>query len=109
CKKPQIPGFGANIPEIEPSEHVIIRNNGGIKMIPYEEAEGNKRREAKNNQSEAPSHETHAGLAPVIPNWNVEPWGVGATFGGSNVGAALSAVASYFRSQATQLTYEANR
>jgi hypothetical protein len=42
-------------------------------------------------QLRSSAFEVLSGIANIVPNWNIEPWGVGATFGGSNVGAAFSA------------------
>lgn len=106
---PQVPGIGDAIPEGSPSPHVTIQEEGGVKVIPFERAELNKLREANDWQQVSTGFDSAAGVAHILPNFAIKPWWVGASFGGSNIGSALSASASLFRSYATQASYEAGR
>jgi hypothetical protein len=108
-QSPQVPGMGQPIPEGSPSQHVVIQEQGGIKKISYEQEEMDKLKKSDESQDTAAWTEFAASFAHVVPNFNIEPWGVGPTFGGSNVGSAISAFASRFRADATKAGYEANK
>jgi hypothetical protein len=108
-QSPQVPGIGEPILEVSPSQHVAIQDEGGIKMIPYEREELELLNVANSWQVQAAGVDTAASIAHIVPNWNVEPWGVGATFGGSNIGSFLSAFANHFRARATDVSYQASK
>ena len=104
---PQTPNIGDVIPEGSPSQHVVIAEEGGVKTIPFERQELSKLRDADASQGTAADWELASGIAHAVPNFNIEPWGLGTTFGGSNVGAALGAVAGRFRADAGEASSEA--
>ena len=76
-------------------------------MIAHEKQEMALLSEANDWQLAAAEWEFAASIAHILRNFNVSPVGVGATFGGSNVGSALSAIATSFRARATDVTFEA--
>jgi hypothetical protein len=108
-QSPQVPGIGQPIPESPPSPHIAIQEEGGIKMISFEKGEMDKLKESDDSQDTAAWLEFGASIAHIVPNFNIEPFGVGATFGGSNVGSALSAVANRLRADATEASFEAGK
>jgi hypothetical protein len=72
----------------------------GLANIPvnaYEEMELAQMTMAQGLQLASSIYEVISGVANYIPNFNLEPWGIGGTYGGANVGAAFSAIASGFR------------
>jgi hypothetical protein len=108
-QSPQVPEIGQPIPEGSPSQHIAIQEEGGIKTIPYEKEEMDKLKESDESQDKAAWTDFAASVANVVPNFNIEPWGIGATFGGSNVGSAISAIANRFRADSTEAGYEAGK
>jgi hypothetical protein len=69
----------------------------GIPVTSYEDFELSMMVLSQGFQIHSSIYEVLAGIANVVPNFNLEPYGIGATFGGSNVGAALSAAAAGVR------------
>jgi hypothetical protein len=55
----------------------------------------------------ASAYDVLSGIANIVPNFNIEPWGIGPTFGGSNIGSALSAVASAARGDSNAVAFGA--
>jgi hypothetical protein len=108
-QSPQVPGVGEPIPEGSPSQHIAIQEEGGIKTIPFEQEETDKLKASDDSQERAAGYEILSSIAHIVPNWNVAAWGVGPTFGGSNVGSMLSAIAGRFRADATAASYEASK
>ena len=106
-QSPQSPGEGQPIPEQSPSSQASIMDVAGAKMIPYEAAELVSLTASHAFQSLASGADVAASVAHVIPNFNVEPWGVGATFGGSNIGSAISAFAGFYRAISSQFGFAA--
>jgi Tc toxin complex TcA C-terminal TcB-binding domain len=109
AQNPQEPNEGETIPDALPSPHVAVQDEGGIKMIPLEHQGLEKLADSDEEQSSASDSEFQASLANIMPNFNLEPWGIGATFGGSNVGAAFSAFAGQARARAARASYQASR
>jgi hypothetical protein len=108
-KSPQTPKEGDTIVDASPSAHVDVSDEEGVKMIAKEVEELDRLETAQDWSNAASLQEIHASIAHAFPNFNVEPWGIGATFGGSNLGSVLSSIASSFRMIANHETYQANR
>jgi hypothetical protein len=108
-QSPQVPGIGEPVAEGSPSAQVAIEEEGGSKIIPHEKAELKKMKESADVQDAASWWEFGASIAHIVPNFNISPVGVGATFGGSNVGSALSAIANRFRAAAAKDSYDSSR
>jgi hypothetical protein len=107
-KSPQLPAEGDAVPDNPPSPHVSIKEEGGVKMIPHEQHEMDKLEESHEDQGKAGWTEFAASIAHTAPNFSIKPWWIGFSFGGSNLGAAISAIANRFRSDATDSNFEAN-
>lgn len=71
-----------------------------LPITDYEDFELALGEKSQSETETAGMFDTIAGIAHAVPNFNLEPWGLGTTFGGSNVGAALGAEASSYRSSA---------
>ncbi|MDH4471692.1 MAG: neuraminidase-like domain-containing protein [Fluviicola sp.] len=95
---------GINSPE--DGERGVI---GGRQLSSYEGQDLGKSAEAAIYQEGAGMYDTLSSIMHIIPNWNVEPWGVGATFGGSNLGSFYSAFANGFRTAASSSLSDATR
>lgn len=108
-ESPQTPTKGEVVPDYAPSSQAAVKDEAGVKMLALEKEEMDKLAEANRHQEKASSYEIQASIAHVIPNWNIEPWGVGATFGGQNVGSSLSAFAGISRSKANDASYKAGK
>ncbi len=108
-QSPQVPGEGQPIPEAVPSPHVSTQEEGGVKIIPFEQQEMQMLEMSHLFQQLSSGLELAANIAHLIPDSDIEPWGVGVTYGGTNVGQALSAYASYLRMSSAQFGHEANR
>ncbi len=83
--------------ETDVDQSLVDSDEGGVKLIPREKADIDKALSAIVWQQIATGGEGLAGLLHAIPNFAAvgEPLGVGAeaTFGGSNLGSAVSALA----------------
>ena len=66
-------------------------------------------KDANEKQEEASDWDYAASIAHVFPNFSITPWWIGFSFGGSNVGAALSAVANRSRTDSMEYSYEGSR
>jgi peptidoglycan hydrolase-like protein with peptidoglycan-binding domain len=108
-QSPKVPGEGERLPEARSSQHVTIEDQGGFKEIQLEKQEMEQLKEADEKQRRANEYDAAASIAHIVPNFNIEPWGLGATFGGSNVGSMLSAVAGAYRAQAGKHSYKASK
>ncbi len=58
-------------------------------------------------QLESSALEVLSGISNIVPNFNIEPWGIGGTFGGSNLGASFSAQGAASRGIAGALGFAA--
>ncbi len=105
----QSPAEGDVIPDHPTSELISIQDEDGVKVIPHEKTEMMMLEKSNQYQDKVSEYETLSGIMHIIPNINIEPWGVGATFGGSNLGSAMSAYASYYRGKSARFSYEATR
>jgi peptidoglycan hydrolase-like protein with peptidoglycan-binding domain len=72
----------------------------GLPVSTYEDGEIAMMAVSQFGQVAAGMFDTLASVANIVPNFNIEPWGVGATFGGSNVGASISALGHASRTAA---------
>ncbi|MFO8091155.1 MAG: neuraminidase-like domain-containing protein [Desulfatiglandaceae bacterium] len=108
-QSPQVPVEGQPIAEATPSPHVSIKEESGMKIIPMEFQEMALENQAQIFQTLSSGLELQANFANLAPNINMQPVGSGITYGGLNIGAALSAYANYFRVIAAQLGFSASR
>ena len=108
-KSPKVPGEGETIPLAEPSAHVVIKEEGGEKVIPLEKQEMALEDSAYLLQQTSSGLDLAANILHLIPNLNIAPMGNGTTYGGSNVGSALSSYANYIRMLASMLSFDAGR
>jgi hypothetical protein len=112
-QSPRAPAEGEAIPDATASASFSITSEDGAKLIQQEDNELAKLREAHAAEGTASDWDFAASLAHIVPNFNVDlkPWGIGAgmSFGGSNVGSALGAVANRYRSDASNATFDATR
>jgi Tc toxin complex TcA C-terminal TcB-binding domain/Neuraminidase-like domain len=104
-----VPVEGQTISEQTDSPLAATLATEGVKMIGNEQAEMAALERAHISQLIAEEFERHANIAHLIPNFHIQPWGLGATFGGPAIGTALATFASYFRTYAGEQTYQANR
>jgi hypothetical protein len=105
-----VPGEGQNVPNVEAPYYTdVIPQEGeeGVLMVPREKSELKNLREARDKEKYASGFDTAASIAHIVPNFDVKPFNVGFSFGGSNVGAALSASANIARALASNYTFEA--
>jgi len=108
-QSPQVPAEGQPIPEQAPSPHVSINEEGGAKMIPLEKQVLALEDQAHGFQQISSSIDLAANYAHILPNINLEPYGIGTTFGGSNIGQALTMYANFFRNMASDKNFAASR
>jgi len=108
-QSPQVPAEGQVIPEEASSPYINIEEWKGVKMIPLEKQEIKLEHQAHILQQVSSGFDLAANVAHLVPNFNVAPYGVGGTFGGSNVGQALSMYANYLRILATELGFKSSR
>jgi len=99
-----------NITDFEPKgfSRVKMIDSGGIKIISEESRELDQGRDIIAKNEVASVFETIAGFSNIIPNISV---GIGTTsvsFGGSNLGAAFSAIASIYRFESNKNSIEAS-
>jgi hypothetical protein len=84
----------------------------GLKLIPYEKEEMDKAAAAADSQKSIGVVETLGSILNIIPNFsgNIEPFGVGMSisFGGSNLGAAMQAVARGMQIDSNYTTYQSS-
>ncbi|TMQ11220.1 MAG: hypothetical protein E6J91_23955 [Deltaproteobacteria bacterium] len=110
---PGVPAEGAAVPDVAPSAPVSISQEDGVKLTQYEAQELARAKSAADDAGTASDWEFIAGLLNLIPNFsvNIEPWGIGASisFGGSNIGAALTAVANRYRTTSARATFDSSR
>ncbi len=103
-----VPSAGGDRPAlVANARHITVQQESGIPIIGYERQELTKMGESNDWHVEASWAEFFASVLHVVPNFNIQPWGIGATFGGSNLGAAASAFANRFQAAATQAGFEA--
>ncbi|CAN5241687.1 hypothetical protein BH23BAC2_BH23BAC2_15780 [soil metagenome] len=101
------------VPLITPDVDVSLvdSDESGIKLIPRENEELNKLNQANTIRFTINSIQNSANIAYLFPDVSIyaSPFGMGGTvtYGGSNVGKALTAVASGFEIAAAQLNFEA--
>ncbi|MBL6447657.1 hypothetical protein JMN32_15170 [Fulvivirga sp. 29W222] len=114
-EEPQEPEIGEAITELEVDVDVSLADSDttGVKLIPKELQELTKANDANNLRLTASVIKNSANLAHLIPNAsvNVEPFGIGATitYGGSNLGTALTSMAERFDIMASHLSFESSQ
>jgi len=104
-----VPADGQTIADQTDSPLAATLETEGVKMIGHEQAEIDALTTAHAFQVLSELCDIHASIAHGFPNFHIQPWGLGATFGGANVGSALTAFANQFRAFAGEFTYQANR
>ncbi|MEB3103555.1 neuraminidase-like domain-containing protein [Ferviditalea candida] len=96
-----------------PNEIVTVDGDSGLKLIPFEKEDMDKASEAANWQEAIGATETIASIFNIIPSLGgyVTPIGVGATatWGGSNLGSAASAVARGMQTHSNKLTFQSTQ
>ncbi|MCG7893955.1 MAG: neuraminidase-like domain-containing protein [Candidatus Thiodiazotropha taylori] len=105
-KSPKVPAEGDAIPDHSPAPHVSIKEEGGVKIIPYESSELEALKDAKTEQERASWAEIMSQVQLLIPIPKAAFWGVGVTI---DTARAATAVASRFKSKAAEDSYRANR
>lgn len=105
-KSPQVPAEGDTIPEQPPSPHVSIKEEGGVKMIPYESAGQYSMKQAHEKERTAAELDFIANYLHSIPSIKTSPWGVGAEF---YFGFLLSSLSHSYRSQARESSFRAKK
>jgi len=87
-------------------------DSSGLKLIPYEKEEMDKASDAADQQKGIGVVETLGSILNIIPNFsgNIEPFGIGMSisFGGSNLGAAMQAVARGMQIGANYTSYQSS-
>jgi hypothetical protein len=106
-QSPQVPKEGETIPAVPPSAHVRVEDEGGLKMIPHEQQELSQLDLAQQSQVKAGDKDRDASYAHIVPDFNTASMGIGPTFGGSNVGSFLTALAHSERSRAATAAHHA--
>ena len=100
----------AEIPDIEiPSDPGEGNNPTNFALSSNEIHDLEKSAEAKDWQLVSSGFETASAVANFVPRFQAQPWGVGASFGGQDVGAALSAFGRFFGMLSYISSYEATR
>lgn len=108
-QSPQVPAIGEPIPEASPSEHVAIEEEVGIKLIPHEKEEIEQLERSKNLQIAASGVDAVAGVLHLIPNFEIQPYGVGQQYGGSNFGSAAAAIANVLRAVSAEHSFQSTK
>ena len=111
-QNPQVPaeptdGEITPISDATPSQRVSIPEEGDVKMIPLEKQEMESLQFSHGTQIAASGYDLAASTAHGLPTTIEAPWGVGIMYGGSNVGQAMSAFASYLRLVSSIFSFEA--
>ena len=86
-----------------------IRDEAGLKQTQSEREEQSTLETAHVFQQLAGANDTVSALLHLVPQIKASPWGVGASFGGSNIGHSLGAISSGLRMLATQYFTDAAR
>lgn len=105
----QAPDEGAVITDTEASQNASTIDKDGVRLIEYEKTELNEMEDARNNQHWASGFDIAASVAHIVPNYTTSFFFGEATWGGSNVGSALSAFGTFARAMANEDTYDASR
>lgn len=105
---PAVPAFGATIKAIAVPEDAAGSANTG-RISSYEGQDLSKASQAAQFQLAAGMYEAISGLMHAIPNGNIQPLGMGATFGGANLGAIYGTFASGFRTASNMSSVDSAR
>jgi hypothetical protein len=105
----KVPNDSADFSEL-PNQIEQPLDNGGLKLIRSEKDEMDKAGAAAGKQNEIGGIEVLASIMNMIPSFSVDgkPIGIGAgiSFGGSNIGSAVQAVARFNQITVADLTYQ---
>ena len=105
----KVPEIGVDFAEIPNNIEPPVEESG-LKLIPFEKKEMDKAGEAKDKQKTIGYIQTLASTLHAIPLVSTEAMplgvGVGIGWGGSNLGNAAQAVASFLQIEASDLSYE---
>ena len=91
-ESPEAPQLGAAIAEVSLPADKGGGDDGDKKLLSYEKQDLEKAASASYDQQSAADFQFMASVANIIPNFNLQPIGMGTTFGGSNVGAAIQCI-----------------
>ena len=91
------------------SFNALTQEEEGVRMIPQEVSELEKMKNAKGRQEDANYTELAANVAHVFPNFSIKVFAKDIIVGGSHVGSAISAFASFFRAAANFSSAEASQ
>lgn len=105
-KNPQVPAEGDTIPEQPSSPHASIKEDGGVKMIPYESDGIDLMKQAHEKEQTAAEFDFIANYLHSIPSIKSSPFGVGAEF---YFGFLLSSLSHSYRSQARESSFRAKK
>jgi len=109
-QSPKVPDIGESITLGSPSRLVNIAEEEGAKVLPPEQEEMGKLREADEHQHVASYFELAASIAHPLPTLEFPgPWDTKWFLGGPNIANSLSAVAGQFRAHASRDSYQAGR
>jgi hypothetical protein len=105
----KVPSEDADFAELVDSIEKPV-DESGLKLVAYEKEEMDKASEGASSQKTIGVVETLGSILNIIPNFsgNIEPFGVGMSisFGGSNLGAAMQAVARGMQIETNYITYQ---
>lgn len=100
----------------EPVKVTVSLSNSdetGVMLIPREKDELKSMFDANEKTKNSTQYEILASIANEIPTFSFKSSplgvGIGMSYGGSNIGAAISAFAKSFQLQATKFSYDANK
>jgi hypothetical protein len=104
-----VPAEGSTITDHVASPEASVQDEDGVKLFKRDQAELQSMSQATDKQDTAGGWDFGASIANVLPTINGQPMGVGVSWGGSNVGAGLSAVATWHRNDAAKISYKGSR
>jgi hypothetical protein len=95
------------------SANAQIASSEGVKLLSHDKAELDKLEDSRDSQVAGAIAGGAASTFSVIPTWSFDgkPWGIGAgnSWGGGNLAAAASAVASVFSANASSSAFDASK
>lgn len=104
-----VPGQNAILVEELTPAGAAIKDEAGVKQNLYERNEQGDLEWAHMFQQFASEHDMIAAFLHLVPQIKASPWGVGSSFGGSNLGHSLGAIGSGLRMAATHFAFSAGR
>jgi hypothetical protein len=86
-----------------------IVDEDGIPITNYEEEELNRIQEGRDEQEKAEKKEfTASVIYAAVPDFNISPFGIGISTGGSNIGKGISAVAKHHELESAEKNYQSS-